>query len=335
MFRGENDCIFKNQWEQASLNIQLQKNKIDELLLAYVPYKVKFFKKLSNGCANLNYQIIFDGNHHPVVLRVYLRDPQAIDVEMGIHNFLKSSRSFTIPAFLYADSSCQLINHPYAILNFIEGDLMRDVIMKGDESDITQCALASGEALSCLKTIQFDVTGFFEKNMLIRPFSNNEGYEQFIGAHLTSKEIHQYFSSNTIKKIKLIIDEHRHLFSNLDISNLVHGDFDPSNILIKKTAGDWKIVGILDWEFSFSGSYFFDMGSMLRFSHKLPKCFKESFVSGVETRGKLPSAWEISAKLMDLLCLLDLLLNKSNQQRPKMKRDVIELIENFVNFFEV
>ncbi len=44
------------------------------------------------------------------------------------------------------------------------------------------------------------------------------------------------------------------LFPNKNEKHLVHADFDPANILIAKEGSDWNVSGVLDWEFSFSGS---------------------------------------------------------------------------------
>jgi hypothetical protein len=72
-----------------------------------------------------------------------------------------------------------------------------------------------------------------------------------------------------------------------------------------------------------------DMGLMLRYAHKLPKVYEDSFLRGIKDSGDdLPQTWKETAKLMDLLCLLQLLYYNPFSERPLMNRDVVRLIEN-------
>lgn len=82
----------------------------------------------------------------------------------------------------------------------------------------------------------------------------------------------------TISKISHLFDKHVHLFPNDNERHLVHGDFDPANILVDRTEGIWKVTGILDWEFSFSGSALWDIANMLRYAHLMPPEFENAFL---------------------------------------------------------
>ena len=64
------------------------------------------------------------------------------------------------------------------------------------------------------------------------------------------------------------------LFSSLEPACLVH-----ANILIDEKT--FKVTGILDWKFEFSGSYLFDIGTLLRFD--LPKAFEQRFIDVYKT----------------------------------------------------
>src|SRR5690606_19935382 len=46
-------------------------------------------------------------------------------------------------------------------------------------------------------------------------------------------------------------------------SQLIHGDFGGSNILLHR-AGEPAVAAVLDWEFAFSGSPAHDFGNLLR-----------------------------------------------------------------------
>jgi Ser/Thr protein kinase RdoA (MazF antagonist) len=64
----------------------------------------------------------------------------------------------------------------------------------------------------------------------------------------------------------------------------VHGDFDPANILVDKVNDAWSVTGILEWEFAFSGSYLWDVANMLRYAHKMPLEFQNSFIDALEKK---------------------------------------------------
>jgi aminoglycoside/choline kinase family phosphotransferase len=81
-----------------------------------------------------------------------------------------------------------------------------------------------------------------------------------------------------------------------DEKHLVHGDFDPTNILLDKINGSWVVAGILGWEFAFSGSCLWDVANMLRYAHKMPPEFQNSLLDALQRNGiKLPPDWRITA----------------------------------------
>jgi aminoglycoside phosphotransferase (APT) family kinase protein len=113
---------------------------------------------------------------------------------------------------------------------------------------------------------------------------------------------------SVIAEIKESIDQHASLFPNSDEKHLVHGDFDPANILVDKINGSWVVTGILDWEFAFSGSCLWDVANMLRYAHKMPHKFQDAFLKGLADGGvTLPENLRITVNLLNLLLLLDIL----------------------------
>ncbi|MFE2293788.1 phosphotransferase family protein [Streptomyces sp. NPDC059452] len=89
---------------------------------------------------------------------------------------------------------------------------------------------------------------------------------------------------------------------------LVHGDFNPKNVLVHRRAGQWAVAAVLDWELSFSGSPLFDVGNMLRFAHEYPPAFTTGFVDGFRGgSGRLPDNWPRLSRTLDLFALADIL----------------------------
>ena len=90
---------------------------------------------------------------------------------------------------------------------------------------------------------------------------------------------------------------------------LVHGDFNPKNLLVRRGAGaGWAVAAVLDWEFAYSSTPLADVGNMLRFSDEHPPGFGAGFVAGFRAHGgQLPARWREISRAVDLYALADLM----------------------------
>ena len=94
-------------------------------------------------------------------------------------------------------------------------------------------------------------------------------------------------------------------------------------MLVIKNNGRYQITVLLDWEFCFAGSYLMDVGQFLRYGHKIPN-YSSYFIKGFELSNlHLPENWELKAKILDILCLLNLLYHNPVDTRPNLNKDVI------------
>lgn len=325
--------ILKSQWERYKSHICIDIKQVQKLISPYVSYKIKSLTLLSDGCANTNYKITFQNDFSPVVLRLYTREKSSLLRENALHQFLKDL--LPVPLFFYTDASCTLIEHPYALIEWKVGELLRNVILKGNEQDISECAFSAGKCLSVLKNISLPGQGFFNEKLEIRPFTKEEEFIPFGLKLLKQPSVKESLTLETLLSLEKILLTSTPFLPDSNKANLTHADFDPANILVAKINGKWQVSAILDWEFSFAGSYLMDMGLMLRYAHKLPKTYEESFLKGIKESGEdLPSNWKKTAKLMDLFCLLQLLYYNPFADRPLMNRDVVELIESIERYFK-
>ncbi|MBY0461747.1 MAG: aminoglycoside phosphotransferase family protein [Alphaproteobacteria bacterium] len=319
--------ILKSQWERYKSHTHIEIEHAQKLIDPYISHKIQSLTLLSDGCANTNYKITFQNDTPPLVLRIYIREKSALSREKALHQLLKNS--LPVPLFFYNDASCTLMNHPYALMEWKEGELMRNVILKGDEKDIGECAFSAGKFLNVLRNIKLNQNGFFDGNLKIRPFNEEEEFIPFGLGLLKQKTVKESLSPSVLVDLERIFYASGPILPNPTKANLTHADFDPANMLVSKIDGKWQVSAILDWEFAFAGSYLMDMGLMLRYAHKLPKTYGDSFLNGLKESGEdLPKTWKEAAKLMDLLCLLQLLYYNPFSERPLMNRDVVELIVN-------
>ena len=103
----------------------------------------------------------------------------------------------------------------------------------------------------------------------------------------------------------------------------MHSDFNSPNIIVDRIGGHWVVVGVLDWEFAFSGSQLFDIGNMLRYERRSRPCLEPHFSAGfVENGGALPGNWRELSRVVDLTALCEFLT------RPALPETIIhEVVE--------
>lgn len=319
--------LLKLQWERFQAHANLDAGIAAVLLAPYSKDTIEQVVLLSEGCANTNYKITFKNNIQALVIRIYMRDKSALPLEVAIHQLVKDT--IPVPAHFYFDDTCTIYPYPYSIMEWVEGTLMRDIIVSGDAAAISECCYDAGKYLGILSHIQFPQSGFFEKDLSIKPFSSDEEYLPYVLNLLRQPNVIENLRINLVKAIETLVMEYAELFNESIKPNLTHSDYDPANMLIKKENDKYKIAAILDWEFAYSGTYYLDIGLMLRYSHRLPKCYEESFITSVKDHGiELSPHWKKKAKLMDLLCLLQLIHYHPVSERPNMNRDIVSLVSD-------
>ncbi|MCP4634508.1 MAG: phosphotransferase, partial [candidate division Zixibacteria bacterium] len=105
-------------------------------------------------------------------------------------------------------------------------------------------------------------------------------------------------------------------------NHLVHGDFNPTNILIN----GGEVSGVLDWEWSHSGIPYMDIGNLLR---NTEYSYHNKIKRGLKKGGMiLPDDWIRRAEYIDLSSHLEFLTsNRSND----FKRKCVKWINNFIS----
>lgn len=179
--------VLKQNWERFSKPVEIMIYQAQALLEPWQSHSIQALELLSDGCANTNYKITFKNDIPPIVLRLYTREKSALAREFSIHELLKNK--LPVPSFFYTNNDCELIPHPYALIEWIDGISMRNVILTGDEKSISECAFSAGVHLNQLRQIKFFKGGFFQNDMSIKPFEENEKYLDFCLEKLQDEKI--------------------------------------------------------------------------------------------------------------------------------------------------
>lgn len=318
---------FKDNWEKSNQLHFIKDSAIKAMVkLAYPKDQLISYELINGGCANLNIKIILDGNKF-FLLRIYLRDKAAACREKKLGELLKDSIPLPITCFIG-----EYKEYCFAITSFIEGITLRDLLLGNIPHDIDDIMYKVGQLLAKIQTYKFNHAGFFDKDLNITQKLSPKDYMKFGNSALKYPIVQEELSEELIEKIQFYLREDYEKFfpDNLETC-LVHGDFDPSNILVKNIDDSWAIAAILDWEFAMSGGKYSDMANMLRYSHKMPASFKESFIRGLKSSGIIFSDnWHINIYMLNIISLLGIFIRSDSKSQPKQCADIIELLKYII-----
>jgi hypothetical protein len=95
-------------------------------------------------------------------------------------------------------------------------------------------------------------------------------------------------------------------------TNLVHGDFNKRNVLVRPDQGRWAVAAVLDWEFAVSGAPVADLANFLRYERTSRPLAEPFFSNGyLHAGGTLADDWRRLARLVDLVALCESLTRDS------------------------
>ena len=322
--------MFKGSWEKTNVTHQLPEGMVEKMVsLAYHDQKLTSFELITGGCANLNYKIQLEHETQPLILRVYLRDTDATYREQKLATLLKEA----VPVPLTHHIG-ELEGYHFAITEFMPGMSLRDFLLNNTSHDISAIMYEVGTILSKITEYEFLRAGFLNKELEVVPYESSDVIK-FAQDCLNDSTVLSALDPSMISKIQKAIEQYAFLFPTDNEKHLVHGDFDPANILVDNINGSWVVSGILDWEFAFSGSYLWDVANMLRYAHKMPPKFESSFTEALKKNGIILTAyWQTTTHLLNLSSLLDLLKRSDPQSHPNRCVDIRELIDHILSELE-
>jgi aminoglycoside phosphotransferase (APT) family kinase protein len=328
LVRGkEINMTFKAHWEKTSERFDLPLNVVEKMVnAAYPGDRLELVEVIAGGCANLNIKIKLKDLSDPLILRVYLRDAEAAWREQKLAKLL--SPTIPIPQVL---NIYEHDGYTYAIAKFMPGIALRDLLLANGNPPLGKIMYKVAVMLSVIAKHKFTAAGFFDKHLHVVKELDPNGYLDFVKTCLKNDVILSVLDTKIISEIEHFINKYSALFPTNQNSCLVHADFDPANILVSNTQGNWEITGILDWEFAFAGSMLCDVANMLRYAHKMPIEFEQGFLKGLQDSGvQLPQNWRITVDMLNLLSLLDCLTKAAPEYRPKQYADILELVTHIL-----
>lgn len=260
---------------------------------------------LTTGKSNSNYKLtLSDGETY--VLRLYSHGNAAR--ETYIMNLVREL--VPVPVELYRGET-------WSVFPFLEGQLLETTPQHAD---------AAAEALARIHSITFESPGWIEADGSVTPFSFDGG-KSFMDTMLEHPDVLAWIGDDTAAATLARIwkRETPRLEEIGAESCLVHGDFNPTNILIH----NGRLSGILDWEFAHANTPYMDIGNLLR---NTAPAYHDAIARGLESGGMhLPDDWQARAELIDLGSHLEFLTSRRSDD---FKRLCVARVKRFIEEFE-
>lgn len=313
----------ERRWERAHEFLELPAAAIEARVRAVYPAAgLKDAQPLNRGLRNTNYRLTVVGAPSPLALRLYVADPAACAREAAILTHVAGR--VPAPRVLGMDAAA---DPPYALLEWLEGEPLDEVLHDCDAGTALDLAAACGTVLAAIHETRFPAPGFFGPDLSVeRPMPH---WARAIEAALDGPaggSLGPETAARVRRVVRSNLDQVEPIWSE---AALVHADFKPWNLLARQEAGTWNVCGVLDWEFACAASPLLDFAIFLRDERARPAGFGDSFAAAYRSAGgRLPDAWRRLARLIDLLNLMQLLASPGEQRDEDLRRLVDDTLHS-------
>lgn len=300
----------RDGWNRATAVLELTRAELNKLIEPAFPgQEVLEFEHTKGGLANTNIRLRLSGRERCVLLRLFVRDPGQAEKEYRLQALIDGIVPSATAIYFSRDGS--IIEHPYMILEWIDGERLETVAFSLRERELRELGKSVGAALAAVHSISFPHAGFLDGQLRIPEALNMGGDGLIAFAHQCLKQDigGTRLGAQLTEEVMSFVGREAGL---LDEWNgrpcLSHSDFGGSNILVNLVESSWQVVAVVDWEFAFSGTPFFDFGNLLRKPLGALPGFEESVYAGYTAYGgTLPAQWRRMSLLADLTAWFEFL----------------------------
>ncbi len=276
----------RERWTRGEPTLALTREQVATLLPRHTVLAVT---PTTGGLANTNLRV--DTTSGPVHLRLWTRDPTQAAKELALRTLVADR--VPLPRLIEAAPDNPITGHPYAVMEWIDAPRLEQVMPS------PMLARDVGRTLAAIHSFTFPRTGFLDERLRVTPIAvDAKGVRTFLANMLTGNP---HVDAGLTQKVLAVVDRDGHLLDDwTGPPSLTHSDFNGSNLLVRDDA----VIAVLDWEFAFSGSPFFDLGNLTR----PPLGDDDAFANAVaEGYGPLPREWRRMSRLVDLMAWADFL----------------------------
>ncbi|MFC9692771.1 phosphotransferase family protein [Kribbella sp. NPDC056951] len=225
------------------------------------------------------------------VLKLYVKDPDRAVVDAALLQLVRGL--LPVPRILDLKREGSLEDPPYLLMERLPGVNLQVYLETAGPDERRKVGAQLGELLARLSGMPFLTAGMFRGGELtVEPFGPGDLEEYAAGLGVAYGGLAEVFA-----EAEDLLDGAQNRFC------LVHSDFNPKNLLVDPETA--RITGLIDWEFSFAGSPYADLGNLLRF--ETDPVFAGAVLSGLRGSGvELPEPLVDLGRAADLWALIEL-----------------------------
>lgn len=261
--------------------------------------EVRSVDRLADGKSNTNYKLLLDDGT-ACVLRLY----GSADPARECHILALAADLVPVPRVLECGPD-------YALLEFMPGRPLHEV---------PECAFEAARCLARIGSLRFPAPGWIQPDGAVTPWDFEGG--DFAEHMFRDERVRSWLGYERIAQLRAILAREAPILAEIGAEcSLVHGDYNPGNILID----GGRVSAVLDWEFAHAGTPWMDVGNLLR---NLDACWHDAIRDGLMAGGMaLPADWRKRADLVDLSSALEFL---TTDRSDAFKRTRVAWVEGFV-----
>ena len=237
-------------------------NKINQIIEREFNAQVLEIKKITEGYSHYMYLVKINKEPREIIVR--FSNNKEKDVGLSKEKFIiETLRKNNIPA-----PKIHVFNENYMILEKLSGtrlDTIWDFLPKHEKIQITK---EIGMLLSKIHNIKLEKFGkiegegkiasdeIFKFKSMEEPISYNKFLREWLKASfedLARILSYEHISPEFMNNLFAYLTENINKIAYKGEPTLVHGDFFPGHIFVEKINNEYKIIGLIDFEFS--GSY--------------------------------------------------------------------------------
>lgn len=261
------------------------------------------------GLANTNIRVRLSHTDQSVLVRLYVRSPRDGRKEYMLHQRIASS--VRVPRYMYFSEHNPITEHPYGLMEWIAGERLEVIAPRVSADQLAGLGQSVGATLAAIHALTFPQTGFLTPALdIAQPIAvGSDALLAYLQMTMLDGWGSERLGSELTHAMMAYVTSKGTLLDTWDGPPcLVHGDYGGSNILVRARGDEWEVAAVVDWEFVFSGSPFFDLGNLLRPPLGHMGGFEQAVYTGyISAGGRLPERWRMMSRLIDLLSLADFL----------------------------
>jgi aminoglycoside phosphotransferase (APT) family kinase protein len=308
----------KEHWPRETPVVTLDAADVGRLVLPLFPGQtIVSVEPVKGGLTNTNLKIRLSTRPGALLLRIYQRGVAPAQKEMAVYRLIGAQ--VPVPHFIHFGAESRVTGHPYAIIDWIEGFDLQAMFASLSADQLVDLGQAIGRMLAAIHAFTLDKYGFLDADLKVQgPIDlDKKGLLAYLHQRLVEGPGGARLGPElTSALLDFVAREGDMLAEWRQQPCLVHGDFNGSNILIRRAENHaWEIAAIIDWEYAISASPAFDFGNLLRAPLDGNADFAAALARGYrEAGGILPGRWERIARLADMFSFVDIVSRSATNE---------------------